>query len=320
MICPNCSKEINDGSQFCPSCGSPIINEAPAVDNAPAFDDVSPQQPEVQMPQATQFAQPEPELVQPVPDTQPSQFLPPEPQLVNKKSNKKTVIIILVICAVVAIVIGSAVAYAIYSGQNQNKPQAVTDVDKKPVVKESKISVSDTWAAFGVAKQKVTYKNAGLVAIRSVYSPKAVQGTFSFTFIDKDSKFKKDDYNYFKSVQIMVDETGQTSLEEQDYLASNDTYEYGALVPTESMLDTVLSKAKATIVAQYPAIGETYAILYVGGESSLSPATWDVYYVQSGQDETTSGYKKLDAYAVRLDNANTVIAAPASSNLSFEIK
>lgn len=300
MFCPKCGKEAGDNNQFCPECGSPIVADTAASSS-------------VEKPSENTATSPQ----------EPSS---PSSQAQNSGTKKTVIIVIAVISGLLILSILGAIGYGMYSGYNKGKTNADTATDKSGVNSESTASttksgsISTTWAGYEIAKQKVTYKNSGLVAIRSVYDSKAKQGAFTFTFIDKDSKFKKDDYNYYKAEQITVNESGQSSSENQDFLASNDSYAYGTLALTESKLTDVLSKGKSAITAQYPGIGETYAILYVCGESDLSPATWDVYYVKSGQDETAAGYKQFEAYAVRMNDSGSVTVPPSSSTLSFEIK
>lgn len=114
MKCPNCSREINDSATFCGYCGT-HISSAPAA--APAAPPVQtpPAPPEPPVPSAPQPVVPQPVAPAPQPPVQP--VIPAEPTVIpqdqisantqNPKKKSKVGVILLIVFACLAILLGS---------------------------------------------------------------------------------------------------------------------------------------------------------------------------------------------------------------------
>lgn len=108
MICPNCKKEIPDGTKFCTYCGAKVTEES-----APA------QEPTTHPAQATQRPAPQPA---PAPQTQPAAPQQPAPEK-NKKLNTVLIIVIVALLVIVAVV----VTILVMSHSNKNQTAQVSE-------------------------------------------------------------------------------------------------------------------------------------------------------------------------------------------------
>ena len=115
-FCPQCGTQQGDGARFCGKCGTPIpvIEPQAPVNPQPEQPYAQPQenyyaQPEQQVPpQENYYAQPEPQYAQPE-----NSYISPQPP---KKSNKKTIAIIVGAIALIAAIVITLFATGVIGG------------------------------------------------------------------------------------------------------------------------------------------------------------------------------------------------------------
>ena len=119
-FCPQCGTQQGDGARFCGKCGTPIpvIEPQAPVNPQPEQPYAQPQenyyaQPEQQVPpQENYYAQSEPQYAQPE-----NSYIPPQPP---KKSNKKTIAIIVGAIALIAAIVIALFATGVIGGSKED--------------------------------------------------------------------------------------------------------------------------------------------------------------------------------------------------------
>ncbi|MEI6266953.1 MAG: zinc ribbon domain-containing protein [bacterium] len=312
MICPKCGTETVDGSQTCGNCGA-VLTSVESTNPVTNVEDV-------------------PVIQPPVQSTNP-QVLPTAEGQTNNSDNRTLIVIGSVVLGLIILSLLSYFGWKAYTDYRlvQVDKEVLKEAEKLPTldvtltptpkneVKKTG-SVTNTWQAYQIAKAKISYKNPGIFTIKTIYDPLVKQGSYEFVFIDKDSGFKKDDYNYFKSTSVQVVADGNFNLENNDQLADNQEYYTNSLVLTEQQLSDVVAKAKESSSLQGGSYGQTYAIFYNTGSSDLSPATWEVYFAIAGQDETSKGFKTINTQTITLDALDLSEKSSMASTVSFIIE